>query len=205
MTEKQEKYIKIIRKNSSDLMYFVTKLLELSDSEFNQKMPDFKTFDVINSVNSVVRFNEQLYKGKDIRWITNIDENVKNLIYSDENIFKSALQNVLEVMLKSIDMGEVVVSMSIPEEEFIQTRNLPVTDYVHISISSTSLLLSENDLECMFDPYKIIDTANRKNVLRAMTLACVKSAIQVLNGAIWVESKILKNTSFNIIIPIGKN
>ena len=186
-------------------MYFVTKLLELSDSEFNQKMPDFKTFDVINSVNSVVRFNEQLYKGKDIRWITNIDENVKNLIYSDENIFKSALQNVLEVMLKSIDMGEVVVSMSIPEEEFIQTRNLPVTDYVHISISSTSLLLSENDLECMFDPYKIIDTANRKNVLRAMTLACVKSAIQVLNGAIWVESKILKNTSFNIIIPIGKN
>ena len=70
-----------------------------------------------------------------------------------------------------------------------------------ISISSSSLLLSENDLEYMFDPYKIIDTSNRKNLLRAITLACVKNLLKSLNGMIWVESKILKNTSFNIIIP----
>ena len=39
------------------------------------------------------------------------------------------------------------------------------------------------------------------NVLRAMVLASVKNLVQSLNGIVWVESQILKNTSFNIIIP----
>ena len=73
-----------------------------------------------------------------------------------------------------------------------------------ISISSSSLLLSENDLESMFDPYKIVNTSNRKNLLRAIILACVKNLVQTLDGTVWVESKILKNTSFNIIIPVNK-
>ena len=47
----------------------------------------------------------------------------------------------------------------------------------------------------------ILDSTNRKNVLRAMVLASVKNLVQSLNGIVWVESQILKNTSFNIIIP----
>ena len=72
-----------------------------------------------------------------------------------------------------------------------------------ISISSSALLLSENDLECLFDPYAIVDTTNRKNLLRAIVLGCVKNIVHELNGILWVESKILKNTSFNIILPQG--
>ena len=55
----------------------------------------------------------------------------------------------------------------------------------------------------MFDPYAIVDSSNRKNVLRAIVLASVKNLVQSLNGIVWAESKILKNTSFNIIIPSG--
>ena len=67
MTEQQEKYIRIINKNSSELMYFVGKLLELSQTESALKTPEYKTFDILGLVNSVVRFNEQLYKGKDVK------------------------------------------------------------------------------------------------------------------------------------------
>jgi signal transduction histidine kinase len=205
MTEQQGKYIKIIRKNSSDLMYFIAKLLDFSNSEYNNKSPEYRTFDVINALTSVVHFNEQLYKGKELAWNINIEEGVKTPIYTDENMFKAIIQNVLEVVLKSVDIGDINVSLSSPDEEFILSKNLPVTDYILVNVSSSALLLSESDLECMFDPYKIIDTPNRKNILRAMTLACVKNLIQGLNGYIWVESKILKNTSFNILIPQNKN
>ena len=83
----------------------------------------------------------------------------------------------------------------------ILQKNLPAAQYTMISLSSSALLLSENDLECMFDPYKIVDSTNRKNVLRAIVLASVKNMVQLLGGIVWVESQILKNTSFNIIIP----
>ena len=57
----------------------------------------------------------------------------------------------------------------------------------------------------MLDPYKIVDSSNRKNLLRSMILANVKNLTQNLNGVFWIESQILKNTTFNIIIPQGKN
>ena len=201
MSEQQEKYIRIINKNSSDLMYFIAKLLELSQTEASLKEAECKTFDILGLVNSVVRYNEQLYKGKDVRISIRQEADLKKTISSDEEILKNILQDILEVILKSVDMGEIVINISNPDEELISSKGLVPAQYVMISLSSSALLLSENDLECMFDPYKIVESSNRKNVLRAIVLASVKNMVQALNGIVWVESKILKNTSFNIIIP----
>ena len=201
MSEQQEKYIRIINKNSSELMYFVGKLLELSQTESALKEPDKKTLDVLALVNSVVRFNEQLYKGKEVKISIKPEEDFKKTISTDEEILKNILQDVLEIILKSVDMGEVAITLSNPNDEFISSKNLAPAQYTMISLSTSALLLSENDLECMFDPYTILDSTNRKNVLRAIVLASVKNLVQSLNGNVWVESQILKNTSFNIIIP----
>lgn len=201
MSEQQEKYIRIINKNSSELMYFVGKLLELSQTESALKEPDKKTLDVLALVNSVVRFNEQLYKGKEVKISIKPEEDFKKTISTDQEILKNILQDVLEIILKSVDMGEVAITLSNPNDEFISSKNLAPAQYTMISLSTSALLLSENDLECMFDPYTILDSTNRKNVLRAMVLASVKNLVQSLNGIVWVESQILKNTSFNIIIP----
>ena len=200
MTEQQEKYIKIIKKNSADLMYFTDKLLELSRTELLEANVDFKTFEIANLVNSVVKYNEQLYKGKEFKWTILTDENHKNTIVTDENILRNIIQGILEVILKSVDIGEISITISEPTDEILSAKSLN-GDFTMISIKSSSLLLSENDLESMFDPYKIIDSPNRKNLLRAMTLASVKNLVQLLKGQIWVESLLLKNTSFNILIP----
>ena len=201
MSEQQEKYIRIINKNSSELMYFVGKLLELSQTESALKEPDKKMLDVLALVNSVVRFNEQLYKDKDVKIVIKSEDEFKKTISTDEEILKNILQDILEIILKSVDMGEVAITLSNPDDEFISSKNLAPAQYTMISLSTSALLLSENDLECMFDPYTILDSTNRKNVLRAMVLASVKNLVQSLNGIVWVESQILKNTSFNIIIP----
>ncbi len=205
MSEQQEKYIRIIKKNSTELMNFINKLIDLSQTELGVKSPDLKTFDVVNTINSLVRFNEQLHKDKDVRWKVQVDENLRNTIVSDEEFVKNIVQNILEVILKSIEMGEILVNLSIPSEESITSKNLFGSNFIQISVSSSSLLLSENDLEYLFEPYEIIDSSNRKNLLRAIILACVKNLVQSLNGIVWVESQILKNTSFNIIIPQGNN
>ncbi|MBD9222300.1 pyridoxal-phosphate dependent enzyme [bacterium] len=89
MSEQQEKYIRIINKNSSELMYFVGKLLELSQTESALKEPDKKTLDVLALVNSVVRFNEQLYKGKEVKISIKPEEDFKKTISTDEEILKA--------------------------------------------------------------------------------------------------------------------
>ena len=201
VSEQQEKYIKIINKNSTDLMYFIAKLLELSQTESNIKTPEYKPFDIVALVNNLVKFNEQLFKDKEVTISVKSEDEFKKTIQSDPDIIKNILQDMLEVILKSVDMGEICISLSNPTEEYLASKNIAAGNYTMISLSSTSLLLSENDLECMFDPYKIVDSTNRKNVLRAIVLASVKNLAKSLNGAIWIESQILKSTCFNIILP----
>ena len=203
LSEQQEKYIKIINKNSAELMYFIGKLLELSQTESVKMQPERKTVDALSLVNSVVKFNEQLYKGKDVKLTVKTEDDFKKTISVDGELLKLVLQDLLEVIFKSVDMGEVIINLSTPSEEYVTEKGLAAGSYTMFSISSSSLLLSENDLECMFDPYKILDSTNRKNVLRAIVLASVKNLLQALGGIIWVESQILKSTSFNVIIPEG--
>lgn len=201
LTEQQEKYIKVINKNSTDLMYFMAKLIELSQTESFVKEPENKPFDLVSLVNSVVRYNEQLYKDKELKISVKQDEEFKKTIVSDSDIIKGILQNLLEVVFKSADMGEIQVNLSNPDEDFILSKNLKSGNYTLISISSSSMFLSENDMESIFDPYRVIDSSNRKNVLRAIVLASAKNLAKSLNGIIWAESKILKNTTFNLLIP----
>ena len=201
MSEQQAKYIKIINKSSTELMYFIAKLLELSQTESLLSSPDKKTFDLASVINSLIKFNEHLYTGKDIKFTINIQEGFKKNILTDAEMFKNIIQNILEVILKSVEMGEIVVDLSNPDDDFIASKNLKPGLYAKVSVSSSSMLLSENELDCLFDPYKIVDTSNRKNVLRAITLASVKNLVQALGGVVWVESQILKSTSFNVIIP----
>ena len=203
LSEQQEKYIRIINKNSGELMYFIGKLTELSQTESALPPLDYKTFDILNLINSTVRFNEQLYKEKEIRWNISLAEGVKSAVVSDETCLKNILQNILEVILRPIEMGEIIVNVSTPDEEFVTSKGLRYANNVLISISCSSLLFSESDLDCLFDPYKIIDSPNRKNILRAIILSSVKNLVNHLNGTVWVESQILKNTSFNILIPQG--
>ncbi len=201
MNPQQEKYIKIINKNSVDLMYFIAKLLELSQTESSLKEPEKRKFDVLGLVQAVVRFNEQLFKEKDVSINVSAEADFVKTISNDEDTIKLIVQDLLEVILKAVDMGDITINLSNPDEEFISSKNLAQGSYTLITMSSSTLLLSENDLECMFDPYKIVNSANRKNVLRAIILASVKNLVQSLNGIVWVESKILKNTSFNVLIP----
>ena len=201
MSEQQEKYIRIIRKNSADLMYLLSKLVELSETELVINKPEIKTFDIVSLINNLIKYNEQLTKEKDLNWSLEVADDVKRTVASDEKIVKAIVQDILEVITRAVDIGEIAITVSVPEAEIVEAKSLATGNYLMISIKSSSLLLSENDLDFMFDPYKIIDTTNRKNLLRAVTLACVKNLIQLLGGVVWIESKILKNTSFNIIIP----
>lgn len=201
LTEQQEKYIKIIKKNSVELMYFIDKLLELSKTESCLEEPEKRMFDILSLVHSIVKYNEQIFTDKEVKIDIKTEVNFNKTITNDEEVIKSIIQNILEVILKAIDMGEVEITLSNPDDEFIASKSLMPGSYTLITITSDSLLLSENDLECMFDPYKIVNSSNRKNVLRAMILASVKNLVQSINGIVWVESKILKNTTFNFLIP----
>lgn len=210
MSEKQEKYIKIINKNSNDVLYLMNKIVELSKIESNMLDYDFQIFDFTNAIQSVIRTFDVQIRAKKLTLLCDFDEVVKKTIFSDENSLKLILQNILETSVNSTDIGSITVKACHPELEFVAEHGLAVTpnstdkSFIMISVSDTGAGLYESDLSVLFDPYAQLDKANKKNIVRSIALASAKNLVKYLKGSIWAESESMSGTAYSLILPIEK-
>lgn len=210
MSDKQEKYIKIINKNSNELLYLLDKILELSKTESNLFEYDFQIFDLINSAQNVVKNYEQSIKDKNLNLVFDNEEVVKRTVFSDEGSFKVILQNILETSISSTDIGTVSIKLHHPDLEFVSQQNILVPEiatdksYMMLTISDTGAGIAEGDLNTLFEPYAQLDKANKKAIVKSVALASAKNLVKYLKGSIWVESEVMQGTTYNVILPIEK-
>ena len=201
VSDKQAKYANIIKKNSSDLLYFFTKLVELSQSEGNLIENENKHFDIVNSLDTIIKANKNLYSDKAINVEYEAQSDIKRSIYQGENYFKMMMNNILETVLREIDLGNVYVNLSDADEEFLTARNLPVDSSILITISSNNVAILENELSTLFNPYAVIDSANKRTISRALALGTASNIAKILGGVVWAEILPMKGFVFNIVIP----
>lgn len=201
VSDKQSKYVNIIKKNSSELSYFFNKLVELSQSEGNLIKDDTKYFDIVTSVESIVKSNKHLYSDKAIGIKFEVHNDLKKTVYQKETAFKIMIQNLIETVLREIDMGNVLVSLSDASEEFLSSRNLPMETSILITVSSQNMVVLETDLPTIFNPYAIIDKANKRTISRALALGTVSNIAKLLGGVVWAEILPMQGLVFNIVLP----
>lgn len=210
MSEKQEKYIKIINKNSNELLYTMDKILELAKTESNLFEHDFQIFDGLNTIQAVIKNNEQQMKDKSLNLTVDSEEVVKRTIFSDENSLKIILQNILETAIKSTDVGSINIKMNHPDLELVAQQDIHVAEnftdkaYLMITVSDTGAGVGEGDLDVIFDPYAQLDRPNKKNIVRSIALTSAKNLVKYLKGNIWVESEPMQGTTYKVILPIEK-
>ena len=64
--------------------------------------------------------------------------------------------------------------------------------------------LAESELDGMFEPYTQLDKIHKKNIIRSISLGTAHTILKRIGGAIWVNSEVMKGTTFNVILPIEK-
>ena len=201
ISDKQSKYINIIKKNSSELLYFFTKLVELSQSEGSLITDDAKYFDIVSILDNVVKTNKHLYTEKPINIEFEVSNNLKKTVYQKEQYFRLMMHNLIETLMREIDMGKVYVNISDADEEFLTARNIPVESPILITVSSNNITVLETELSTIFNPYAVVDSANKRTISRALALGTVFNIAKELGGVIWAEILPMKGLVFNIVIP----
>ena len=210
ITEKQDKYVRIIQKNAHELLYFMDKFFEFSKAESNLVQFDIKTFDVASVVQDVIKSNQNLTIPKNLEVIIDVEELANKKITTDESVLKTALQNIFETSTKLTERGSITIKLFNPEMETVIQRGVKVinkaenTSYLQISIKDSGMGLKESELEGIFEPYSQIDKMNKKNFVRSISLGTVKTLVNRLHGTVWVQSEVMKGTTFNIILPVEK-
>ena len=73
---------------------------------------------------------------------------------------------------------------------------------MHFTVWDTSIGIAEEDLECLFQPFKQLDSSlSRKYEGTGLGLALVESMVKLHGGRISVESELGKGSRFTITLP----
>lgn len=210
ISEKQQKYVKIINKNAVELYDFMDKFFEYSNVESSLFEKAFQVFDIEHLIQSIIKNFDQTIKQKNLAIELNSEEQINKAIYSDENILKSVLRNIIELSINLTELGSISIELSTPELSSVEASGIKLikqaneNSYMQITITDNGIGLKENELDGIFEPYTQLDKVNKKYLLRAFSLGTVKELVRHLNGTIWIETEIMKGTVFNIIIPVEK-
>lgn len=211
MLEKQEKYVSIISKNANNLLILLNNILDLSKIEAGKMEFNLKNFDVVQLINSTTELVSHFASDKKLEFSVDLSDIVKRNIYSDENMVRQVLLNVLNNAVKFTEIGSVNLKVLHPDLEFIKSHeiNVPVdfTDksYLMFSVTDTGIGIAEEDVNSIFDEYRQFDrSASKKFGGTGLGLAITKKILSHLGGVIWAESEYSQGSTFSFIIPIER-
>ena len=211
INEKQEKYLQIINGNSSELLIFVQKMIELSQVESDIYKFEYNNFDITALLSVVTNETALKLQNKGINLTVNTSDLMKQNCYSDKNVLKTVMSNLLENAINAIDIGAININLSNPIPEFLLSKGFDVAaganekSYIMFEITAKGIDPTQYATEEIFDPYVQVDKNSKKFLLQSFLLGSSKKYINKLKGEMWVNNQYANQVSFVFIVPVEKS
>ena len=205
LTEKQEKYLKIIYNNSEELYNFMDKLLQFSKAESSIYQSDFHIFDIADTVKAIAADYEGQIKEKQLEFDVDTTTIERRNAYSDAPSVKDALRNILEVAINTTNEGYVSIKLTHPDEEACEKYKInPERNhaYAQIIINNSGSGFSDEEKKYLCEPYAQLEKG-KKNLLRALQLGTASIMVKRAEGFIDIYSD-SNGVKYTIILPIEK-
>ncbi len=197
LDQKSKKFIRMIQRNSSRLLFLTQQLLEFRKAEYDYLEVSVKQFDLVNLVEQIAELFDELAFDNNIEFKLSIPTELNGWYDKDkiEKIIFNLLSNAFKYTQKN---GSIKLEFAI-KEDAIKTLT--------IKTSNTGKGISKEKLESLFDRFFLTDTVHdsEANLYRTgIGLAYIKKLIIALRGEISVSSQPNKRTDFTVSIPCSE-
>ncbi len=191
----QQEHIEAIVQSGQMLLSLVNNVLDLSKLE-SKKLELNPTYFYVNEIfNQVESVFISIARKKNIQLNFYIDKSVPASLIGDASQLKQILVNLVGNALKFTHEGAVsiAVSANIEKEEV----NL------YFEISDTGIGISEEHQQRIFDRfYQVNQRFNREFQGTGLGLIIAKNLIELMEGAIWVDSEVGKGSVFSFSVKM---
>ena len=195
--ERNQKFINMIQRNSSRLLFLTQQLLEFRKAEDDHLDVLAKQFDLVNLVEQIAELFDEWALDKKIDYQIEIPSEL--LGWYDKDKIEKIIFNLLSNAFKyTPEKGSIKVKFFIEGE---------VTKKLNIVVSNSGKGISKEKLDSLFDRFFLADTGKKSDSDMFRTgigLAYIKRLVTVLRGEILVSSKAYKKTKFTIVLPCSK-
>ncbi|MDR3302478.1 MAG: response regulator [Spirochaetaceae bacterium] len=195
LNEVQLGYFEDIKKMSKALLGIINDILDFSKIEagkFSLVPVHFNILSLFDNVASMCHF---IANGKNLQFKWGHDSDIPEVLYGDELRIRQILTNVVNNAVKYTHEGGVDFRLKRGTRDGV--------DCVVAVVSDTGIGIREEDREKLFGTFEQLDVQKNRGIAgTGLGLAITKRLLDIMGGAIELESEYGKGSTFTIYIPL---
>lgn len=190
--------VRVIRHSGDDLLVIINDVIDLSRMESGRLELKPAPFNPAESIDNVLTLMRPSAEQKNVRLVAEVDPSAFRDVLLDPVRFRQIVLNLVGNGIKFTESGEVRVSA--------RFESAPGADQGHIfvSVQDTGIGIRAEDQVKLFKPFSQIDsTQSRHYQGSGLGLSLCKRLIELMGGAIWVNSAPGEGSVFSFYLKAG--
>lgn len=190
--DKQQEYIEIIKESGKRMLNIINDIIDISKIEAGSMKLSLAETDVIEQIGFIFTFfkPEAEAKGLQLTLKKGLTQNEGRITTDREKLY-AILTNLVKNAIKYTDKGEIEIAC------------LRKDDFLEFYVKDTGIGIPENRQQAVFERFIQADIDDRMALQGAgLGLAITKAYVEMLGGAIWLESKPGIGSVFYFTLPI---
>lgn len=188
-------YVDTIEDNGHRLLAIIDDILDLSKIEsgrINMMKSPFDARMMIGNLYKLFQIKMDSTNSKVDFILQTPDHAPPCILFSDEGRIRQVIANLIENAIKFTKSGQIVLGYALPDPKTIR-----------FFVSDTGMGIKKEDQALIFDRFRQAHP-NHLNPYggNGLGLSISKKYVNMLNGEIWLHSKIRKGTTFYVTFPL---
>ena len=194
----QMEHLELARSSADALLFLLNDLLDLSKIEAGRLELSPVDFSVRRTLADAVRILEMRATEKGLDLITEVDEDVPDLLCGDAMRLRQVLVNLVGNAVKFTDTGRVRVQAGVEAKTGSEV-------VLRVAVSDSGVGIPAEKHKLIFDPFRQVDgsTARRYGGTGLGLTICAR-LIRLMGGSVGLESEVGKGSTFTFTVRLGQ-
>ncbi len=192
ITDSNHRFVKMIQRNASRLLFLTQQLLEFRKAEYDHLEVSVNHFDVVHLLEQIAELFDELALGNKIDYQVCFESHLEG--WFDKDKIEKIVFNLLSNAFKYTPYQGTII---------IKARIASLAE-LEIEISNSGEGIPKEKIADLFNRFFLVDKQeNTQSSLyrTGIGLAYVKKLVTILNGVIQVQSVVDKFTTFRVSLP----
>jgi len=198
LTEEQRDYLTTAATSADSLLRLINDLLDFSKIEAGRLEIHPIPFDPRSVVEQTAGAFAAPAQEKGLELVYRVAPDTPTALVGDPDRLRQILTNLVENAIKFTAQGKVVVSVAAETQDESEVT-------LHFAVQDTGIGIPADKIESLFDAFTQADgSITRKYGGTGLGLAVSERLARMMNGRIWVESKLAWGSTFHFTLPLER-
>jgi signal transduction histidine kinase/CheY-like chemotaxis protein len=186
-------YMKSLSFSANYLLSLVNEVLQLSKFESRVIKLEDNEFNIFDEVSAIFSSSNMIYNKNNNKITFDIDSNIPNKLFGDNNRLAQILINLLDNSLKFTIQGEVSLTINLIKKEDNYS-------YLKFEVKDTGIGIAPENQKLIFDNFVQLKNRNMPYQVTGIGLSIVHYLIEMFESTIDIESDLGKGCTFYFTI-----